>query len=59
MTAGAKQRVTLARNQFDECRLAAAVRAQNRDVLAGLDGEAQAVESQTRAALNGHIFKLE
>ena len=53
--AGIEQRVTLARDGFDQRRFAATVRAEYRDVFAGVDREAEPVEHQAVAALHGDV----
>ena len=58
VTSGAIEGVALARDQLDQGGFTAAVRAEDRNVLARADNEIQAVKSQTRAPLHGDIFEF-
>jgi hypothetical protein len=54
-----KQRMAFARDRFDERGFAAAVGAEDGNVLAGFDREAEAVQGETRAALDADVFEFE
>src|SRR6266404_5763235 len=51
-------RIALARNGFDERGLAAAVRAQYRDVLARFDAQAEVIECDVVASNDAHVFQV-
>src|SRR6266550_385619 len=51
-------RIALARNGLDERGLAAAVRAQDRDVLARFDAQAEVIKCDVVASNDAHVFKV-
>src|SRR5882762_5310032 len=51
-------RIALARNGFDERGLAAAVRAQDRDVFARFDAQAEVIECDVVASNDAHVFQV-
>jgi hypothetical protein len=53
---GLKQRIAFARDRLDERGFTAAVGAEDGDVLAGIDREAEAVQGEAWAALDTDVF---
>src|SRR5882762_9871716 len=51
-------RIALARYGFDQCGLAAAVRAQDRDVFARFDAQAEVIKCDVVASNDAHVFQV-